>query len=97
MPPAQTPNTTEFKGVTYFLCHGPIMYAVRIVRNFRMPSILKLQQESPKGETNCAAKERFFLNGGGQLYTRRLGYHKTMSLTIALDIESHVREKHKLI
>ena len=29
-PLARTPNTTEYKGVTYLARHGPIMYAVRI-------------------------------------------------------------------
>ena len=31
MPPAPELNTTEFKGLTYFPRHGPIMHAVRIV------------------------------------------------------------------
>ena len=30
MPSTRRPNTMEFKGLTYFLRHGPIMYAVRI-------------------------------------------------------------------
>ena len=38
MPPARRPNTAEFKGVSYLLCHGPIVYAVRIVQL----SILKM-------------------------------------------------------
>ena len=29
-PVAHTPNTTEYKGVTYLARHGPIMYVVRI-------------------------------------------------------------------
>ena len=34
MPPVSKPNTTEFKDVTYFPRHGPVMYAVRIVNIF---------------------------------------------------------------